>query len=323
MMKYRKLGDSDLEVSEISLGSWLTYGVGVQADKARACVAEAFEQGVNFFDTANVYGRGAAESFLGEVLQAYPRDSYILATKVFFPMSETDRGLSRAQIEKQLDASLERLKVDHVDLYQCHRYDFETPLEETMEALTGAVDSGKTRYIGFSEWPADRIRAALDLSQSRGFAKFVSSQPQYSLLWREPEDEVIPLCADNGISQIVWSPLGQGVLSGKYDPDKPPPPGSRATSEEMGGWMDRLLQPQVLRAVQELKPIAEEAGLTLPQFALAWVLREPNVASAIIGASRPEQVRENAHASGAIVDTQLFLKAEAIVEQALAGAETV
>jgi aryl-alcohol dehydrogenase-like predicted oxidoreductase len=322
-MKYRKLGDSDLEVSEISLGSWLTYGVGVQADKARACVAEAFEQGINFFDTANVYGRGAAERFLGEVLQAYPRDSYILATKVFFPMSETDRGLSRAQIEKQLDASLKRLKVDHVDLYQCHRYDFETPLEETMEALTRAVDSGKTRYIGFSEWPADRIRAAIDLSKTRGFAKFVSSQPQYSLLWREPEDEVIPLCADNGISQIVWSPLGQGVLSGKYDPDKPPPPGSRATSEEMGGWMDRLMQPQVLRAVQELKPIAEEAGLTLPQFALAWVLREPNVASAIIGASRPEQVRENAHASGAIIDTQLFLKAEAIVEQALAGAETV
>jgi aryl-alcohol dehydrogenase-like predicted oxidoreductase len=305
------------------LGSWLTYGVGVQADKARACVAEAFEQGINFFDTANVYGRGAAERFLGEVLQAYPRDSYILATKVFFPMSETDRGLSRAQIEKQLDASLKRLRVDHVDLYQCHRYDFETPLEETMEALTRAVDSGKTRYIGFSEWPADRIRAAIDLSKTRGFAKFVSSQPQYSLVWREPEDEVIPLCADNGISQIVWSPLGQGVLSGKYDPDKPPPPGSRATSEEMGGWMDRLMQPQVLRAVQELKPIAEEAGLTLPQFALAWVLREPNVASAIIGASRPEQVRENAHASGAIIDTQLFLKAEAIVEQALAGAETV
>jgi len=322
-MKYRKLGDSDLEVSEISLGSWLTFGVGVQADKARACVAEAFEQGINFFDTANVYGRGKAESFLGEVLQAYPRDSYILATKLFFPMSDSDRGLSRAQVEKQLDASLERLKVDYVDLYQCHRFDVETPLEETMEALSRAVDSGKTRYIGFSEWPVDGIRASLGLAKSRGFAKFVSSQPQYSLVWREPEDEVIPLCADNGISQIVWSPLGQGVLSGKYDPDKPPPPGSRATSEEMGGWMDRLLQPQLLRAVQSLKPIAEEAGLTLPQFALAWVLREPNVASAIIGASRPEQVRENALASGAIVDTQLFLRAEAIIEQALAAAETV
>ena len=317
-MKYRKLGDSDLEVSEISLGSWLTYGVGVEADKARACLEEAFNQGINFIDTANVYGRGAAETFLGEALQGRERGSYILATKVYFPMSDTDRGLSRAQIEKQLDASLKRLRTDYVDLYQCHRYDFDTPLEETMEALTRAVESGKTRYIGFSEWPADRIQAALDLT---GFAKFVSSQPQYSMLWREPEDEVIPLCAANGISQIVWSPLGQGVLSGKYDPDKPPPQGTRATSAEMGGWMDRLLQPDVLRAVQRLKPIAEEAGLTMPQFALAWVLREPNVASAIIGASRPEQVRENAAASGVIVDTQLFLRAESLIDEALAGAE--
>ena len=317
-MKYRKLGDSDLEVSEISLGSWLTYGVGVEADKARACLEEAFNQGINFIDTANVYGRGAAESFLGEALQGRARDSYVLATKIYFPMSDSDRGLSRAQIEKQLDASLARLRTDYVDLYQCHRYDTETPLEETMEALTRAVDSGKTRYIGFSEWPADRIQAAIDLT---GVAKFVSSQPQYSLLWREPEDEVIPLCAANGISQIVWSPLGQGVLSGKYDPDKPPPPDTRATSAEMGGWMDRLIQPDVLRAVQRLKPIAEEAGLTMPQFALAWVLREPNVASAIIGASRPEQVRENAAASGVIVDTQLFLHAESIIDEALAGAE--
>jgi len=316
-MKFRKLGDSDLEVSEISLGSWLTYGVGVEADKARACLDESFEQGINFIDTANVYGRGAAETFLGEALQGRPRDSYVLATKVFFPMSDTDRGLSRAQIEKQLDASLQRLRTDFVDLYQCHRYDDQTPLEETMEALTRAVESGKTRYIGFSEWPADKIRAALDLSGSGRFAKFVSSQPQYSLLWREPEDVVIPLCAANGISQIVWSPLGQGVLSGKYDPDRPPPRDSRAASDEMGGWMDRLMQPQVLRAVQQLKPIAEEAGLTLPQFALAWVLREPNVASAIIGASRPEQVRENAAASGVIVDTQLFMRAEALLEQAL------
>jgi aryl-alcohol dehydrogenase-like predicted oxidoreductase len=318
-MKYRKLGDSELEVSEISLGSWLTYGVGVEADKARACLEEAFAQGINFIDTANVYGRGAAESFLGEALQGRPRDSYVLATKVYFPMSDTDRGLSRAQIEKQLDASLKRLKTDHVDLYQCHRYDSDTPLEETMEALTQAVASGKTRYIGFSEWPAERIQAALGLSKSRGLAKFVSSQPQYSLLWREPEDEVIPLCAANGISQIVWSPLGQGVLSGKYDPDRPPPSDSRAASAEMGGFIDRLMQPHVLRAVQRLKPIAEEAGLTMPQFALAWVLREPNVASAIIGASRPEQVRENAHASGAVIDTQLFLRAEAIIDQALAA----
>jgi aryl-alcohol dehydrogenase-like predicted oxidoreductase len=320
-MKYRKLGDSDLEVSEISLGSWLTYGVGVEAEKARACLDEAFAQGINFIDTANIYGRGAAESFLGEALQGRERASYVLATKLFFPMTETDRGLSRAQVEKQLDASLKRLRTDHVDLYQCHRYDWDTPLEETLEALMRAVESGKTRYIGFSEWPAERIEAAIDLCKAHGFTKFVSSQPQYSLVWREPEDEVIPLCAANGISQIVWSPLGQGVLSGKYDPDAPPPRDSRAANEKMSGFMDRLMEPDLLRAVQRLKPIAEEAGLTLPQFALAWVLREPNVASAIIGASRPEQVRENAAASGVVVDTQLFLRAEAILDEAMRGVE--
>ena len=316
-MKYRKLGDSSLEVSEISLGSWLTYGVGVEADKARACLDTAFDVGINFIDTANVYGRGAAETFLGEALKSRPRDGYVLATKLYFPMSDTDFGLSRAQVEKQLDASLKRLQTDYVDLYQCHRYDSGTPLEETMEALTRAVESGKVRYIGFSEWPADKISEALDLSKSRGFAKFVSSQPQYSLVWREPEEAVIPLCSDNGISQIVWSPLGQGVLTGKYAPDQPPPAGTRATSEEMGGFIKRLMQPELLRAVQQLKPIAEEAGLTLPQFALAWILREPNVASAIIGASRPEQVIENAHASGLIIDTQLFLRAEAIIDEAV------
>src|SRR4051794_18948869 len=321
-MKYRKLGDSDLEVSEISLGSWLTYGVGVEADKARACLDEAFAQGINFIDTANVYGRGAAETFLGEALKGRTRDSYVLATKLYFPMSDTDFGLSREQVEKQLDASLKRLRTDYVDLYQCHRYDSGTPLEETMEALTRAVESGKARYVGFSEWPADKIRAAIDLAGQRGLAKFVSSQPQYSLLWREPEEEVIPLCAANGISQIVWSPLGQGVLSGKYDPDRPPPSDSRAASQEMGGFIGRLLRPQVLRAVQRLKPIADEAGLTLPQFALAWVLREPNVASAIIGASRPEQVRENVAASSVIVDTQLFQRAEMILNEALGQVET-
>ena len=314
-MKYRKLGDSDLEVSEISLGSWLTYGAGVEADAAKSCLDAAFEHGINFIDTANVYGCGAAETFLGNALKTRSRDSYILATKLYFPMSDTDRGLSASQVEKQLNASLKRLQVDVIDLYQCHRYDPDTPLEETMAALTRAVDSGKVRYIGFSEWPADRIKAALDMV---GVTKFVSSQPQYSLVWREPENEVIPLCAANGISQIVWSPLGQGVLSGKYDPDKPPSPGTRAASEAMGGYMDRLMQPKLLRAVQQLKPIAEEAGLTLPQFALAWVLREPNVASAIIGASRPAQVIENVHASGVIVDTQLFLRAEAIIDAALA-----
>jgi aryl-alcohol dehydrogenase-like predicted oxidoreductase len=320
-MKYRKLGDSDLEVSEISLGSWLTYGVGVEADKARSCLDAAFDVGINFIDTANVYGRGAAETFLGEALRSRPRDSYVLATKVYFPMSDTDSGLSRAQIEKQLDASLGRLQTDVIDLYQCHRYDTATPLEETLEALNDAVESGKVRYIGFSEWPAERIEVALELQKQNGWAKFVSSQPQYSLVWREPERDVIPVCAANGISQIVWSPLGQGVLTGKYDPDQPPPQGTRATSEEMGGFIQRLMQPDLLRAVQRLKPIAEQAGLSLPQFSLAWILREPNVASAIIGASRPEQVHENAKASGAVVDPSLFDQAEAIIDEVMAQAE--
>ncbi|MEO5971877.1 MAG: aldo/keto reductase family protein [Sphingomicrobium sp.] len=314
-MLYRRLGGSDLEVSEISLGSWLTYGVGVEADAAGDCLDAAFDAGVNFIDTANVYGCGAAETFLGDALHGRPRDSYILATKLFFPMSAADQGLSRAQVEKQLDASLKRLGTDFVDLYQCHRYDWDTPLEETMEALTRAVERGKVRYIGFSEWPAERIRAALEMTD---VTKFVSSQPQYSLLWREPEQEVIPVCAANGISQIVWSPLGQGVLSGKYDPDRPPPAGTRATSDEMGGYMDRLMRPKLLGAVRELKPLADEAGLTMPQFALAWVLREPNVASAIIGASRPAQVAENAAASGAAVDPTLFARAEAIIAAGLA-----
>ena len=312
-MKYRRLGSSDLEVSEISLGSWLTYGVGVEAQAARACLDKAFEVGINFIDTANVYGRGAAESFLGEALSGRPRDSYVLATKLFFPMDDDNHGLSRAQVEKQLDASLKRLKTDYVDLYQCHRYDPDTPLEETMEALTDAVRSGKARYIGFSEWSADQIAAALAIP---GTEKFVSSQPQYSLLWREPEREVIPLCAANGISQIVWSPLGQGVLSGKYAPGAPPPPHSRATSEAMGGFIKGLMRPELLGAVQRLQPLAEEAGLTMAQFALAWVLREPNVASAIIGASRPSQVEENAAASGAVVDASLFARAEQIIAEA-------
>lgn len=315
-MKYRRLGSSDLEVSEISLGSWLTFGVGVESERARAVVEESFRLGINFIDTANVYGRGAAEAFLGEVLKDRPRASYVLATKVFFPMSATDQGLSRAQIEKQLDASLARLGTDYVDLYQCHRYDEETPLEETMEGLTRAVRSGKVRYIGFSEWPAERIQAALDMPDVE---KFVSSQPQYSLLWRRPEEAVIPLCAANGISQIVWSPLAQGVLTGKYAPGAPPPPGSRATSDEMGGFIGWLMREETLEAVHRLRPLAAEAGLSLAQFALAWVLREPDVASAIVGASRPEQLAENAAASDAEVDPALFAKAEEIVSQVAGG----
>jgi aryl-alcohol dehydrogenase-like predicted oxidoreductase len=309
-MNKRQLGSSDLHVSDIALGSWLTYGVGVEADKARRCLDTAFDEGINFIDTANVYGNGAAESFLGEALKDRTRDSYVLATKVYFPMDADNRGLSRGQIEKQLDDSLRRLNTDCVDLYQAHRYDEDTPLEETMEAFTAAVKAGKTRYIGFSEWTAPQIQAALDMA---GVEKFVSSQPQYSLLWREPEAEVIPVSAANGISQIVWSPLAQGVLTGKYSPDAPPPADSRASSDDMGGYIGGLMKRPVLEAVQKLKPLAEEAGLSLTQFALAWVLREPNVAAAIIGASRPEQVVENAAASRATVDPALFAKAEAIV----------
>src|ERR1700683_844988 len=212
-MNFRKLGSSDIEVSEVSLGSWLTYSGGVAAEHARACVDAAFEAGINFIDTANVYGRGAAETLLGEVLSKRERSSYVLATKVFFPMSDSDSGLSKAQIHKQLDASLKRLQTDYVDLYQCHRYDIDTPLSETMEALTQVVHQGKARYIGFSEWAPDQIRAALAMPE---VARFVSSQPQYSMLWRKPEADVFPLCAAYHIGQVVFSPLGQGVLSGKY-----------------------------------------------------------------------------------------------------------
>jgi aryl-alcohol dehydrogenase-like predicted oxidoreductase len=309
-MKYRQLGASDLSVSEISLGSWLTYGVGVEHDSAKACLERAFELGINFIDTANVYGRGAAETVLGELLAGRPRDSYVLATKLFFPMSDTDRGLSRAQIEKQIDASLKRLRTDYVDLYQCHRYDPETPLEETMQALSEVVRSGKARYIGFSEWSPEQIEAAFAIP---GVERFVSSQPQYSLLHRRPEQRVIPLSAANGVSQIVWSPLAQGVLTGKYRPGATPPADSRAVSDTMGSMMQSWLQPDILAAVQKLKPLAEEAGCSLTQFSLAWVLREPNVASAIVGASRPDQLDENAAASGLVVDPALFAQAEAIV----------
>ena len=294
-MKYRKLGASDLNVSEIALGSWLTYGVGVEFERGKACVDAAFDAGINFIDTSNVYGLGAAETFLAKALKGRPRSSYILATKLFFPMSDTDSGLSRAQVRKQLDASLKRLGADYVDLYQCHRYDHDTPLEETMEALTEAVKAGKTRWIGFSEWGPEQIAASLKVP---GAARFVSSQPAYSMLWRAPEKEVFPLCAREGIGQIVFSPLAQGALSGKYKRGAPPPKDSRAASETMGGFIQRYLTDDKLAVVEKLKPIASGAGMTLSQLALAWILRRSEVTAAIIGASRPEQVVENAAASG-------------------------
>ena len=302
-MRYRKLGASTLQVSEIALGSWLTYGVGVEQRDARDCLRAAFDAGINFIDTANVYGRGAAESLLGELLREHRRDDYVLATKLYFPMSTSDRGLSRIQVHKQIDASLKRLRTDHVDLYQCHRYDEETPLEETMQALSEVVRAGKARYIGFSEWTADQIRAARELG---GIEHFVSSQPQYSMLWRKPEADVIPVCRELDIGQIVWSPLAQGVLTGKYKPHDPPPEGTRATSDSMSGFMDRFMTPEVLEAVAELGAVAKIVELEMSQLALAWVLREPNVSSAIIGATRPAQVAENARASGVTLDAEVL-----------------
>ncbi len=311
-MEYRRLGSSDLTVSEIALGSWLTFGGGIDRGRAAACVDRAFELGVNFIDTANVYGRGAAEEFLGEALSSRPRDSFVLATKLYFPMSDADRGLSRAQVLKQVDASLQRLRTDHVDLYQCHRYDSETPLEETMEALTEVVRTGKARYIGFSEWTVSQIQAARELP---GVERFVSSQPQYSLLWRLPERAVIPLCEVEGISQIVWSPLGQGVLTGKYRAGSAHPADSRAASEKMGWAMGRFLTDDVLRAVERLRPVAAAVGLSLSQLALAWVLRESNVACAIVGASRPEQLDDNAAAAGVRLDSATL----AAIDDAVVG----
>ena len=300
-MKYRQLGSSDLQISEISLGSWLTYSGGVEREKAAACVEKAFEVGINFIDTANIYGKGAAETFLGEVLENKPRDSYVLATKLFFPMTDTDSGLSRVQIHKQLNDSLKRLKTDYVDLYQCHRYDENTPLPETMIALSEVVQEGKARYIGFSEWNAAQIKAAVEII---GIEKFVSSQPQYSMVWREPEAEIFPLCADNGIGQIVWSPLGQGVLTGKYQAGQPVPKDSRAANETMNVFIDRLLDDKILTAVERLKPLAERENLSMAQLALAWVLRDERVSSAIIGATKPEQIADNAAASGVKLSTE-------------------
>jgi aryl-alcohol dehydrogenase-like predicted oxidoreductase len=313
-MNFRTLGNSDLEVSEISLGSWLTYSGGVTREQAEACVQAAFDEGINFIDTANVYGRGASEELLGEVLAGRERSSYVLATKVYFPMSDTDKGLSKEQIHKQMDASLQRLRTDYVDLYQCHRFDRDTPLEETMTALTEVVQEGKARYIGFSEWPVEEVERSLALP---GVERWVSSQPQYSMLVRTPEAELIPLCEREGISQIVWSPLAQGVLAGRYRPGERPPSDSRAASESMGGFIGALMTEPILEAVERLRDVAAAAGLTMPQLALAWVLRQQNLASAIVGASRPEQVRANASASGIVLDEQTLAGIDAALGDAV------
>jgi 1-deoxyxylulose-5-phosphate synthase len=312
-MKYRQLGDSGIYVSEIAFGSWLNVEEGDAKRTAIACVHRALDSGITLLDTANVYGRGAAERVLGEALAGIKRDSYVLATKLFFPMTDRDKGLSRAQVFTQVDDSLKRLRVDHIDLYQCHRYDPNTPLAETLQALTEVVRSGKVRHLGFSEWPAEHVQAALAMPQ---FAKFVSSQPQYSLLHRDPEKEIFPLCEANGIGQIVWSPLAQGILTGKYLPGAALPPDSRAANSAINGFLNTAwLKPAVLEGVQKLKLLARKAGLTLPQFALAWVLRRHGVSAAIIGASRPDQIADNVVASGAIVPAELFAQAEQVMLQ--------
>lgn len=298
------------------MGSWLTYEGGVAAEATRACTEAAFDAGITFFDTADVYGQGAAETAWGQILSKHPRESYVLATKVWGPMSDdpADRGLSAGHIAKEIDASLRRLQVDHVDLYQAHRFDTSVPIEQTIEALQNVVTQGKARYLGFSEWTPEQIQAAIDIA---GPELFVSSQPQYSMLWQAPEAEVFGLCARNGISQVVWSPLAQGLLTGKYRPGQAPPAGSRRADPEMGQSMSSVFdEDAALAAVQRLRPVAEGAGLDLPTLALAWVLRRGELASAITGASRPEQVHSNAAAAGVALSDDVV----AAVDEALGDA---
>lgn len=302
-MQYRHLGNGPLNVSELSFGTWLTVAGGIARDQAIRCIHAALDHGITLFDTANQYGAGDAERVLGEALRGYPRDRFMVATKLYFPVGEEpDHGLSAEQIEKQLDRSLQRLNIDVIDLYQCHRYDKETPLEETLAALDRAVKAGKVRAIGFSEWSAEQIESAASICNAGGLTAFCSSQPQYSMLWRKPEAAVFPACARHGIGNLAFSPLAHGVLTGKYAPGQPPPPGSRAASDQMNVFMEsagrHYRSDYLLDAVTQLKPIAADLGLSMVQMALAWVLRRPEVSSAIIGASRPEQIADNVRAIG-------------------------
>ena len=303
-MEFRRLGRSGLKVSEISYGNWLTHGSQVEAEQATACVKEALEVGITTFDTADVYAGTKAETVLGEALKGVKRESYELFTKVYWPTGAgvNERGLSRKHIVESCHASLRRLQVDHVDLLQAHRFDYETPLEETLRAFDDLVRAGKVMYIGVSEWKASEIEQALRIAEQLGLDKLVSNQPQYSALWRVIEAEVVPLSAKEGVSQIVWSPIAQGVLTGKYLPGQPPPQGSRATDKTGGTFIKRLMSDEVLTKVQELTPLAVDAGLSMAQLAVGWVLCNPNVASAIVGASRPEQVRDNAAATALPAD---------------------
>jgi aryl-alcohol dehydrogenase-like predicted oxidoreductase len=319
-MDNRRLGNGPLEVSELSFGTWLTVAGGIGREQAIRCIHAAVDHGITLFDTANQYGAGEAERVLGEALRAYPRDRYMVATKLYFPVGdEPDHGLSAAQIEKQLNRSLERLGVETIDLYQCHRYDKETPLEETLSALDRAVKAGKVRAIGFSEWTGEQIDAAAAIAGAGGLTAFSSSQPQYSMLWRKPEGKVFPACARHGIGNLAFSPLAHGVLTGKYAPGQPPPPGSRAASEQMNVFMEsagrHFRSDYLLEAVAELKPIAADLGLTMAQMGLAWVLRRAEVASAIIGASRPEQIADNVRAIGVTLPDEALKR----MDQAVGG----
>jgi aryl-alcohol dehydrogenase-like predicted oxidoreductase len=308
-MRYRYLGNSGLKISEITYGNWLTHGSQVENDVATQCVRAALDEGITTFDTADVYANTKAETVLGEALKGERRESLEIFTKVYWPTGPggaNDSGLSRKHVMESINASLRRLQTDHVDLYQAHRYDHETPLEETMQAFADIVRQGKAFYIGVSEWTAEQIRDGHRLATELGI-QLISSQPQYSMLWRVIEDEVIPTCEELGVSQIVWSPIAQGVLTGKYQPGQAPPAGSRATDEKGGADMiSRFMRDDVLSAVQQLGPIADELGITSAQLAIAWVLANDNVASALVGASRPEQVTENVKASGVEIPPDLM-----------------
>ncbi|HSL36332.1 MAG TPA: aldo/keto reductase family protein [Arthrobacter sp.] len=315
-MEFRYLGNSGFKISEITFGNWLTHGSQVENEVATQCVRAALDAGISTFDTADVYANTAAETVLGKALQDERRESLEIFTKVFGPTGpkgHNDLGLSRKHILEAINGSLTRLQTDYVDLYQAHRYDYETPLEETMQAFADVVRQGKALYIGVSEWTAGQIRDGHALAKELGF-QLISNQPQYSMLWRVIEAEVIPTSEELGLSQIVWSPMAQGVLSGKYHPGKPAPEGSRATDDKGGSKMiERWMSNEVLTGVQQLKPIAEEAGLTMAQLSIAWVLQNPNVASAIMGASRPEQIEKNVAAAGVKLDAGIMEKIDAAI----------
>jgi len=316
-MEFRHLGKSGLIVSEIAYGNWLTHGSQVEAEAAHACVRAALDVGITTFDTADVYAQTRAETVLGDALKGVRRESYELFTKVFWPTGpgRNDRGLSRKHIIESCNASLQRLRTDHIDLYQAHRYDVETPLEETLRAFDDLVRQGKVMYIGVSEWTAAQIADALRIAGEMGFDRIVSNQPQYNMLWRVIEAEIVPLSEREGVGQVVFSPLAQGVLTGKYQPGQPPPAGSRATDDKGGAnFISRWLSDDVLTRVQQLKPIADDAGLSLATMSLAWVLQNPNVSAAIIGASRPEQVTANVAAAGVRLDAEILKRIDEVLD---------